>query len=304
MKSIKTLYKTLRSGSYPEKLKALRILDKRDIYTDYVICQNCDRVGREVYRTIKGKERRFVYHYYAGSGKYYCAISDAQMDRKKRRITCPKCGQPGLYSKMKAANCGYWDPKNADRYYRRYIDAGYVPPDRISKKRSVYGVTRVIVRHGKRICHINKEHLKIIRKKHSFGDTKITTAHGVLTYSNEKRFTPKRRSRNKGKYDISDVANRLGLSLVGEKRIHHIIRTLQGQLEAKKAGKNIRFDVEERIQKWEEELDSVIQQKKTPAKPEAMETEDPLLKDEWFLEHQKKLGWNNHQQDSPYSEMY
>lgn len=274
-KSIKMLYKTLQSGSYPEKLAALKILDKKGISTDYFVCTNCDRVGRDVIRTIKAKARHFVYHYSAGDGKYYCGISDAQDKRRKRRITCPKCGDEGLYSKVKSANSGYVQ----------------------GVKISVYGVTRVIVRHRRRICYINKKHLRIIRKKYGFGDTKITTSHRVLTYSNEKRFIRKSGPKNKAVYDISDVANRLGLSLVGEKRIRHIIRTLQGQLEAKKAGKNIRFDVEERIQRWKEELDSVIQQKKTPVRAEIKETEDPLLKDEWFLEHQKRSGWDNHQQD-------
>lgn len=285
------LYKILQSGSYPEKLEALQIMDKKEKDTDYIICQNCDRVGRGVIRTIKGKERRFVYHYSAGSGKYYCTVSDAQLNRKKRRITCPKCGQPGLYSKMKAANCGYWDRKKAGSYCRPYISASHVLLDRISRKGSVYGVTRVVVRHGKRICHINKKHLRMIRKNYGFGDTKITIAHRVLRYSAEKMFEKKMPSKNKGWYDSSDVANKLGLSLQGEERIRHIIRTLEGQLEAKKAGRNIMFDVEKRIQVWKRELDSVIQQKKISAKTETREIENPLLKDEWFVQHQKKFGF-------------
>lgn len=288
---IKTLYKTLQSGSYPDKLAALHTMEERGIDTDYFVCANCERVGKDAIRTIKGKQRRFVYHYSSGDGKYYCAVSDAQLDRKKRRIICPKCGKPGLYSKMKAANCGYWDRKKAGSYCRPYFSAGHVLLDRISRKGSVYGVTRVVVRHGKRICHINKNHLRIIRKKYGFGDTRITIAHRVLRYSAEKVFEKKMPSKNKGWYDSSDVANKLGVSLQGEERIRHIIRTLEGQLAAKKAGRNIRFDVEKRIQVWKEELDSVIQQKKTPVKAETKETEDPLLRDEWFVQHQEKFGF-------------
>lgn len=263
------LFKVLRSGNYPQKLEAL-IERKKDIETKYQICPVCKNVGKPVIRLSNGREAKFMYHYSSKDGKYYCSIEhvDKRMERKSRTVSCPKCKKAGLLSSRKEVHSAYED----------------------GNKARIYGISRLVVMHGRKPCFINKEHLKELRKRYGIKNTKITTAHGVITYSNDRRIG--KGVKNKLNYELSDIVNRLGLSLTGKERIMHIIRTLEGQLEAKKEGKKIRFGVEKAIEKFRKLL-AVEEEKeriKVTAMEESQESEEPLLKDEWFVEHQEKLG--------------
>jgi len=272
--SLPHLLKMLRSGDYKKKKEALLLLRKMGIDTPYRICPVCDNVGKPVIKISNGKQTHFIYHYRRGKAKYYCSVENVarQVDRKQRRLTCPKCGREGLFTRRKGVQCAYKD----------HIKA------------RVYGVTRLVIRHGSEACFINKTHLKELRNRYAFiKDTKITTSHPVILYSKEGILY--RGVRDKGRYDRSDLKNKLGLSLTGVKRIQHIIRTLEGQLRAKNRGKDIRFDVEKRLKEYRSILEQKQKEKEEEAKIKAKEEEEyelPLLRDEWFVQHQEKLRSN------------
>lgn len=262
------LLKIIRSGDFQGKRDALLMLRKMDIDTGYQICPVCDRVGKRVTRISNGKETPFIYHYTASDGKHYCSIKDAVKlkKRRERKVTCPKCGREGLFSRKKCVQCAY---ENGD-------------------KARIYGVTRLVVRHGSKICYINKTHLKELRKKYGFKYTRITFTHPAMKFSDD---IINKEVRDKGVYDLSDLKNRFGMSLTGIKRTQHIIRTLEGQLKAKNEGKDIRFDVEKRLNEFKTilALKEGEGEEKIKAKEMERESEDPLLRDEWFVQHQEKL---------------
>jgi len=315
-------YQKLRSGNYTDKPKAYNILKKMSDdgndnhpafkYYQYQECHLCGRLGKIVQRKIVHYTTWYVYHYSREEGIQYCPRGGfaKKESLKQRTVMCPRCKKIGLYTKRKEVHCGY--------------DNGI--------KSRLYEIVRVIVYHrGAKRCYINKKELAILRKKYGFKDT-TTTWSVPVRIENENgeneiaKFRRKAGSRPKlfqkkksnSKYVMiydkyywskSDVkiVNKLGMSLTGTQRIRHILRTLEGQLQAKKTGKEIRFDVEKKVAEWKNLLEikeKEIEERKTREEEllqNGISTGDGLLGDDLFEAHWQKIGIKNELEQESYS---
>ena len=238
----------MRSAPHDQKIEAYKIMNKKINSSYYQICPACGRVGQIKFRRtpymrrmiaagidlfeekMKRKDRRkryynpipYFYHYSREEGKKYCSLKhhEALKELEKSAVRCPKCRKKGTYSTKMEVHGTYslgWCIGSLD-------------------------TQRVVIRHGRYICYITQEHLEQLRKKYTFVKQK-KTARAVKIKDGDDEDIPK----YYGKI-------RLGSKLKEFEKMEFRIKILEGHKRAKEAGKQIKYDVDRKLQDCKKRL--------------------------------------------------
>ena len=215
---IKKYKKILKSGTYPEKKKALGKMRRiNEGFIEYQICPVCKCVGRLYFRKNRhGNEHQYFYHYTPKEGPRQCSYYKHDMDKKKKEkeVLCPKCHKKGTYHLR----------SETDK-----VKISGVPL-------RTYLVKRTVVKHGGRTCFINRAQLDWLREKYDFVRQK-TVRKARPAYDNPDD-PDRKRYHTKLQRDVK---------MKGFELAEFTIRIYEGHKKAKAEGKKIGYDVDKKL---------------------------------------------------------
>lgn len=164
----------------------------------------------------------YFYHYSKEEGKKYCSLNHhkARKDLEKFTVRCPKCRKKGTYSTKMEVHGTY----------------------SLGLRIGSLDIQRVVIRHGCSICYITREHLEQLRKRYAFVKQRRTTRAVKI--------------KDGGDEDVQKYygKTRLAPKLKEFEKMEFKIKILEGHKRAKEAGKQIRYDVDRKLQDCKKRL--------------------------------------------------